>query len=221
MSAKLIVLEGLDGSGKATQTQILYDRCRAAQKSVTKISFPNYDSRSSELVKMYLDGEIGPADEVNAYAASSFYTLDRYISFKTLWRDNYKNDDIILADRYTTSNFCYQMAKLADGKWDGYISWLADYEYNLIGLPEPDMVIYLDMHPSVSQKLINRRVDETGRQKDLHESDFDYLMRCRRAALYCAKTMNWHVVTCYDEHYEAIAPDSVARKVWRLVGTIC
>lgn len=153
----LIVLEGLDGSGKATQAVLLEQALTARGQAVRPVSFPNYRSPSSTLVRMYLAGEVGRLDEVSPYAASSFYSLDRYVSFMQTWREDYAAGALILADRYTTSNFCHQMGKLPREEWEGYIRWLTDYEYRLLSLPAPDGVIYLDMPPEASQKLLERR----------------------------------------------------------------
>jgi dTMP kinase len=180
MMSRLIVLEGLDGSGKATQSQFLADRFIENGFNVRKISFPDYESPSSTLVRMYLNGELGTLDEVNPYAASSFYSLDRYISFHKEWEKEYKSDFIIISDRYTTSNICHQMCKFPRDRWEEYIRWLYEYEYNLLGIPSPDMVIYLDMPPQAASELIKHRYNGDENKKDLHERDLDYLLRCAR-----------------------------------------
>ena len=148
----LIVIDGLDGSGKATQTSLLYEELWGKGRDVKKISFPNYDDPSSALIKMYLGGELAEnADGVNAFAASSFYAVDRYASFKRFWENDYHREgSIILADRYVSSNAIHQMVKLPRDQWDSFLTWLADYEFEKLGLPRPDLVLYLDMDPDLS-----------------------------------------------------------------------
>lgn len=194
---KLIVIEGLDGSGKATQAQLLYEYLLKESERVRKVSFPNYDSPSSSLIKMYLGGEFGThADDVNAYAASSFFAVDRFASFKKDWENDYKNG-IIIADRYTTSNAIHQCSKLPEEQWDRYISWLFEFEYELMGIPEPDMTIYLSVAPEVSQRLLRERYQGEDK-RDIHEKDIAYLEKCRKAAAYCAEKLGWKVVECCE-----------------------
>lgn len=197
MSGKLFVIEGLDGSGKATQAQKLYDALKAQGKMVRKVSFPNYDSDSSALVKMYLAGQFGtdPGD-VNAYAASTFYADDRYAGFKSDWGKFYEEGGIIVADRYTTSNAIHQCSKLDENLWNGYLEWLFDFEYRLLGIPAPEKVIYLQADTSVSQKLMTGRYNGDESKKDIHESNLEYLNRSRKAAEYCAEKLGWKTVHC-------------------------
>ena len=194
---KLIVLEGLDGSGKATQAKLLEAHLKEQGFSVREITFPNYESDSSALVKMYLAGQFGQhPDDVNAYAASSFYAVDRYASYKKDWGSFYENGGIIIADRYTTSNAVHQCAKLPKQQWDEYLAWLFDFEYEKIAIPAPDMVIYLDVAPEVSQKLMTGRYHGDEAKKDIHEKDVDYLRHSRMAGAYCAEAYGWKRVPC-------------------------
>ena len=194
---KLIVIDGLDGSGKATQTKILAERLNENGYKARTISFPDYDSDSSALVKMYLGGKLGSSpDDVNAYAASSFYAVDRVASDINTWRADLDEYDYIVADRYTTSNIIHQMAKLKENERDSYIEWLFDFEYNRLELPAPDMVIFLDVDPAISQKLIYGRYQGDESKKDIHESDFRYLMRCRESAVYAIEHLDWVRIDC-------------------------
>ncbi|MCM1132906.1 MAG: deoxynucleoside kinase [Ruminococcus flavefaciens] len=200
MSGKLIVIEGLDGSGKATQAQRLYEYLKNVCANVTKVSFPDYESNSSALVKMYLAGEFGTeADSVNPYAASSFYAVDRFASYTKNWKDFYCNGGIVISDRYTTSNAVHQCAKLPKEEWDGFIKWLFDYEYRLLGIPEPYRTIYLRVDPEMSQELMTKRYEGNESKKDIHEADVDYLRRSRQAADYCAAALGWNVVECVKD----------------------
>ncbi|MEG2930874.1 MAG: thymidylate kinase [Ruthenibacterium sp.] len=212
---KLIVIEGLDGSGKATQTKLLYDAlCKRGERTM-QITFPNYDSPSSAPVKMYLGGQFGakPGD-VNAYAASSFYAVDRYASYKTVWGEFYKSGGTVVSDRYTTSNAVHQCSKLPRAQWDAFLDWLFIFEYEQIAIPAPDVVIYLDVEPDVSQQLMTARYHGDEAQKDIHEKDTVYLQSSRSAAQYCAQKLDWRRVACTENgamrSIEAIHADVMA-----------
>ena len=193
---QLIVIEGLDGSGKATQTQLLHNVLKN-NYDITKLTFPDYTSESSALVKMYLNGEIcEKSDEINAYAASSFFSVDRYVSFMSKWKRNYEQGNIILTDRYTTSNQIYQTAKLPKDAWNDFLNWSDDFEYSKLSLPKPDLVIYLDMSIEISQKLMYVRYNGNNDKKDIHEADIDFLYKCQEAAYYCKNILSWKVVNC-------------------------
>ena len=196
---KLIIIEGHDGCGKSTQTALLEKYFEDNSVKFKKIKLPDYDSKSSTLVKMYLGGEFGKnADDVNAYAAGAFYAVDRFASYKLDWGKDYENGALILADRYATSNSIYQMEKIDEDKWDEYLDWSADFEYNKIGIPRPDLVIFLDMPVDVSQKLMTSRYNGDEGKKDVHEANVDFLNNCRKSALYTAKKQGWAVVPCSD-----------------------
>lgn len=199
----LIVIDGLDGSGKATQTKLLVDHLKKKYTGMDfrTLTFPDYESDSSAAVRMYLSGELGrdPSD-VNAYAASSFYAIDRYISYKTKWEKYVKYNSIFIADRYTTSNAIHQLAKI-EGRQEkvSFLTWLEDYEYHKLGIPTPGLVLYLDMDPYVSQQLMNERYRGQEQKKDIHEANLAYLNTSRENALFCAQIQNWEVISCSDE----------------------
>lgn len=194
-TGKFIVIEGLDGSGKATQTKLICEKLKKKHKKVCQLSFPDYNEPSSALVRMYLNSEFGDSpDDVNVYAASSFYAVDRYASYKRFWKDKYEGGQTIVADRYTTSNAIYQLCRLDREDWDEYIEWMEDYEYGKLGLPRPDLVVYLDMQVDISQMLMQERYNGDDSKKDLHEKDVEFLKKCREAAMYSAKKLGWKVV---------------------------
>ena len=209
---KLIVLDGLDGSGKTTQFEIIAEKLGKAH-SIKAISFPDYDNPSSALVKMYLSGEIsGSAEGVNAYAASSFYAVDRYASYKMFWEENYRRGDIVLASRYVSSNAIHQMVKLPESEWDGYLDWLNDYEYGKLGLPKPDLVIFLDMPVEISQKLMSERYNGDESKKDIHEANVAYLKACRKSALYASGKLGWKIVECSHQG-EPLSIETISKKL--------
>ena len=194
---KLIIFEGLDGSGKGTQTALTAQKLAARGVDLRQITFPDYASESSALVKMYLAGAFGQKpDDVNAYAASSFYAVDRYASYKTGWGAFYRAGGLVLSDRYTTSNAVHQCSKLPPAQWDGFLNWLFDFEYKKIGIPAPDAVVYLAVDPQVSQRLLAARYHGDDSKKDIQEKDLDYLARSRAAAEYCAKALGWKRIDC-------------------------
>ena len=219
MKSKLIVIDGLDGSGKTTQFDII-SKLLEEKHDVKAISFPEYDKPSSALVKMYLNGEIAKnAAEVNAYAASSFYAVDRYASYKIYWEENYKNGDVILASRYDSSNAIHQMGKLPENEWDDYLKWLEDYEYGKLGLPRPDCVIFLDMPVEISQRLMTSRYNGDESKKDIHEANVEYLKGCRRTALYAAGKCGWHIVECSGGD-EPLSVKAITDKIMYIINKI-
>lgn len=214
MSHTLIVIEGLDGSGKSTQVELLKKRLESENIPLKQIKLPDYDDKSSTLVKMYLGGEFGPnPDDVNIYAASSFYAVDRYASYKRHWMKDYLSDTVILSDRYTTSNAVHQTVKLPRDEWDSYLSWLTDYEYNKMGIPVPSAVIYLDMPVEISQRLMSKRYGGDEVKKDVHEANVGYLKKCREAALYAAEKFGWSVIKCSDGE-EPLPIEEIAESIY-------
>ena len=184
----LIVIEGLDGSGKATQAKLLFESLCQQGKDVRQVSFPDYDSDSSALVKMYLAGDFG--------SASTFFAVDRYASFKKNWRAFYEAGGIVIADRYTTSNAVHQCSKLPETEWEGFLNWLFHFEYDLLGIPAPDRVFYLQTAPGVNQKLLDQRYHGDEQKKDIHERNADYLAHSRAAAEFCAEKLGWTTIHC-------------------------
>lgn len=210
---RLMVIDGLDGSGKSTQFERLSEYLDKRGTSYQKISFPDYAQPSSALVKMYLGGAFGSSPEaVNAFAASSFYAVDRYASFRQFWQAAYEGGSLILAARYTTSNAIHQMSKLPQEDWEDYLRWLREYEYDRLGLPRPDTVVFLDMPLEVSQRLLERRYKGDISRRDIHEQDTAYLARCREAALYAAKVDGWRVISCAKAG-EPLPPEEITRQL--------
>lgn len=194
---KLIVLEGTDGSGKSTQFALLKQRLESEGRSFHTIVFPQYDQPSSALIRMYLGGEFGPnPGDVNAYAASTFYAVDRFASYRKVWGEAYNNGGLILADRYTSSNAVHQAAKVLEPLRPDFFRWLYDLEFVRFGLPVPDLVLYLDMPTELTETLLRKRESDTHTQADIHEQNLDYLRTCRRTGLQAAAFYGWSVVSC-------------------------
>jgi dTMP kinase len=209
LSGKLIVIEGSDGSGKATQTQMLYDKLVACRElTVKKIEFPDYKSESSALIKMYLEGEFGTNPNlVNPFVVSTFYAVDRFISYEKKWKDFYRKGGIVIADRYTTSNMIHQAAKISDRRErDDYLNWLGDLEFNRFKLPIPDGILFLNMPPQYSIKLLQDRPGKYGEKTgDIHERNLDYLVASYNNSLEIAKKYQWLKIDCFaDDNIRSI-----------------
>ena len=197
---KLIVIEGTDGSGKSTQFKLLTSRLEAENHRFQKLVFPQYAEPSSALIRMYLGGEFGtrPSDD-NAYAASTFYAVDRYASYKKVWSDWYEQGGLIVSDRYTTSNAVHQASKEPQEKQAAFLTWLYDLEYDKLGLPKPDLVIYLDVPTDFTEAMMRRREADTNTHADIHEQDMDYLATCRRTGKAAAEFYGWTVIQCVKD----------------------
>ena len=193
---KIIVLEGLDGCGKSTQLDLVFGYLKENGVNCRKLSFPNYDTISGQLVESYLKGDIPCDDRNGAYSASVMYAIDRYVSYVTDWKEFYEAGGIIISGRYTTSNAIYQLTKVPEEERGDFLNWLFDLEYNKMGLPKPDMVIFLDMPVEVSQELIEQRYLGDSSKKDIHEKNVRFLEDCRSNALTVAERYNWDVIDC-------------------------
>ena len=194
---KLIVIEGTDGSGKSTQFGLLTQRISAEGRAFQKLVFPQYAEESSALIRMYLGGQFGssPAD-VNAYAASAFYAVDRYASYKKVWGKWYEEGGLVLSDRYTTSNAVHQASKEPEETRGEFLRWLYEFEYDKLGLPRPDLTIYLDVPTDFTEKMMRSREAATNTTADIHEQDLAYLATCRRMGKAAAEFYGWTVIDC-------------------------
>ena len=197
---KLIVIEGTDGSGKSTQFRKLWEHLQADGVPFQHIVFPRYSEDSSALIRMYVGGQFGdkPSD-VKAYAASSFYAVDRFASYKMDWGKWYEEGGLVLSDRYTTSNAVHQASKEPEEKQAEFLKWLYDFEYDKLGLPRPDLTIYLDVPTDFTEKLLRHREADTNTKADIHEKDMDYLATCRNTGRKAAGFYNWTVIQCVKD----------------------
>lgn len=217
---RLIVLEGIDGSGKSTQYARLCARLEAEGRDFRKVKFPRYEEESSALIRQYLRGDFGsdPGD-VNPYAASVMYAVDRFASYMTDWREYYKSGGLVLLDRYTTSNACHQGSKLPAERRGEFCDWLYGFEFRLLELPEPDLVLYLDTDISVSRRRMAERQSDTGESADIHEKNAAYLAECLEAGHYAASHYGWTVIKCVrDGQMRAI--DDIHEEIYAKVTEV-
>ena len=194
---KLIVIEGTDGSGKSTQFRLLTQAVEEMGVEFRKLVFPQYQEESSALIRMYLAGQFGdkPGD-VNAYAASAFYAVDRYASYRKVWGKWYEEGGLVLSDRYTTSNAVHQASKEPPERRGEFLKWLYEFEYDKLGLPRPDLTIYLDVPTEYTERLMRSREAATGTTADIHEQDLGYLATCREMGRAAAEFYGWTVIDC-------------------------
>lgn len=210
---KLIVIDGLDGSGKNTQSTLLYERLLKEGKKVRLVSFPEYDSPACSLVKMYLGGEFGTdPEDVNSYAASTFFAVDRFASFRLNWKKDYEDGAIIIANRYTTANAIHQLTKLPEEEHEAFLDWLYDFEFQKLGLPSPDLTLLLKVPVEKSLELIDHR----GEKKDIHENR-EHLKKAALAARTCSEKWGWEELSCVNEKGEMYTIEEIGQKVYEKV----
>jgi len=214
---KLIVIEGTDGSGKSTQFKRLTQRLQADGHTFQKLVFPQYAEPSSALIRMYLGGEFGtrPTD-VNAYAASAFYAVDRYASYKKVWGQWYEQGGLVVSDRYTTSNAVHQASKEPEESRGAFLNWLYEFEYDRLGLPKPDLILYLDVPTDFTEAMMRRREADTNTTADIHEQDMEYLATCRRSGRAAAEFYGWTVIDCV-RNGEMRSIEDIHEEIYRYV----
>ena len=221
MPGKLIVFEGTDGSGKSTQYARLCERLEREGAQFQRLVFPQYDKPSSALLRMYLGGEFGShPEDVNAFAASAFYAVDRYASWKQVWGEWYQKGGLVLADRYITSNAVHQAAKVPPAERTAFFDWLYDFECDKLGLPRPDLVIYLDMPTEKAVENLRSREAATHTKADIHEVDTAYLALCRETAGQAADYLGWKRIRCVDDAGALRSIEELHGEIWELVKTI-
>jgi len=214
---KLIVLEGIDGSGKSTQFKMLCSKLEETGTEFKRIVFPQYSEPSSALIKMYLGGEFGASpDDVNAYAASTFYAVDRFASYTKTWKSYYAKGGVLLSDRYTTSNAIHQASKVSEGERKAFFDWLYDFEFGLMGLPEPDAVIYMDVPLETAVRQMRKREAETHTKGDIHETDNSYLSKCCECGIQAAEHYGWKKIRCTTDGIMRPA-EEISNEIFRYI----
>ena len=218
MAGRLIVLEGTDGSGKSTQFSLLCGHMDREGRPFRKLIFPQYQEPSSALVKMYLNGEFGPhPSDVNPYAASTFYAVDRYASYQKVWGTAYRAGELILSDRYTTSNAVHQASKEPEDRRQEFLKWLYDFEYDRLGLPRPDLTLYLDVPTDFTEQLLRHREQDTHTTADIHERNSAYLASCRRTGRAAAEYYGWTIISC-TENGKMRSIEDIHEEIYRHVA---
>lgn len=217
---KLIAIDGVDGSGKQTQTDKLYERLCSQGVDVRKLSFPAYNSPSSSLIKMYLGGEFGTDPQaVSAYAASTFFAADRFATYRSDWQRDYESDTLILADRYVSSNMIHQGGKIADEtEKNKFLDWLYELEHRIYELPVPDLTIFLDMPVDYAIQLMQKRDNKITHEaeKDIHEKNEAYLLKSYENACYTARKYKWTTVHCVRDGAVRSVED-IHEEIYRLI----
>ncbi len=215
---KLIVFEGTDGSGKSTQFQLLTRRLQNEGTEFRTLVFPQYSEPSSALIRMYLGGEFGTSpSDVNAYAASTFYAVDRFASFRKVWGGYYQQGGLVLSDRYTTSNAVHQASKEPDETRKQFFKWLYELEYDHMGLPRPDLVVYLDVPTHITEQLMRKREHLSHTHADIHEQNMDYLRLCRKTGLEAARYYGWTVIHCANKDDQMRSIEDIHEEIYALV----
>lgn len=218
MSGKLIVFEGTDGSGKSTQFKLACEALSKRGKEFRTMVFPRYQEESSALVRMYLGGQLGSSpSDVNAYAASTFYAVDRYAGYKQDWGGYYEDGGLMVSDRYTTSNAVHQASKLPREEREEFFRWLGEFEYGRLGLPEPNLVLWMDMPIDRTVENLRSRETATHTTADIHEVDTAYLRACYDAAAQAAEFYGWRRIGCVDDSGDLRTVDEIHREVMELL----
>jgi dTMP kinase len=221
MKGKLIVIEGIDGSGKGTQSKLLLEKLKKESYKIKYINFPQYESWSSIFVKKYLDHGLGDLSEIGPRKASIFYALDRYAASKQI-KEWLNEGYIIISNRYIASNKGHQTSKIKDKKdREDFLKWLDNLEYTILGNPKEDVNIFLDVDPEIAQELVDQKSIRDylskGKKKDIHEEDINHLKKAREAYLDLVKReANWLKLDCV-ENSKILSIKEIHEKLWKLV----
>ena len=212
-----IVIDGTDGSGKATQTKLLMEKIEQTGRQVKMIDFPQYGQKSAGLIEEYLNGKYGSANEVGPYRASIFYACDRYVASSQInkWLDE---GNIVISNRYVSSNMGHQAGKISDlQERDKFLEWLFELEYNLFGIPKPDLNILLYLPPEKGQELVDNKGHRDyvgGQKRDIHEADLEHLKNAAEAYRYVADKYNWITIDCAPNN-ELLSIDKINDLLWQ------
>lgn len=217
-NGKLIVIEGAcDGIGKSTQFELLNEQLIRDCYKVHNHHFPTYGTIQGALVEEYLKGNLGKKEEMSPYFIHMLYAADRAITWEKELKEQYENGKIILLDRYTTSSIIYQTALIEDiEERKKFINYVIDYEYNKLGIKEPDKTIFLSADFDVVTNLRKQRKANDGIENDIHERDIEFMKKVYDNALFCADYLGWDIVNCSDkERMKSI--EEIHEEVYKLV----
>ncbi len=214
------MIEGTDGSGKGTQTQLLFDRLKQEGHKVEQISFPQYGERSCTMVEDYLNGKFGTAEEVGPYQASIFFATDRFAAAPKI-RASLAAGNIVIANRYVASNMGHQGGKIDNPEErNAYFDWNYHLEYTLFGIPKPTINVLLHMPAEVAQALVDKKEARAyldGKKRDIHEDNIDHLKKAEQAYLDIAKRYpDFTLIECLENN-TLLSPEAIHEKLWRLI----
>lgn len=223
---KIFVIEGTDGSGKQTQTELTYTKLKKDNIPVFRTSFPNYESKSSEPVKMYLNGELSTnANDIKEKPASVLYAVDRFITYTTMIKPYYEDDStLILLDRYVSSNLLHQGAKIIARNepyenLDEYQKWLYNLEFEDIGIPKPSKVFFLYLPAKEAIKAMDTRKNKITHEdkKDIHESDNSHIFNAAKSGYYLANKLGWNIINCLDSNGDRRSPEDINEEIYSIL----
>jgi len=218
---QLIVIEGTDGSGKATQTEILVKRLRENGYKVRVFDFPQYGKKSAKFVEMYLRGELGSASEVSPYVASLFYAIDRHFAAHEIEKA-LESEDFVITNRYITANMGHQGGKISDPiEREEYLRWLEELEHEKLELPIPDRVIFLYLPPVQNQELNKKKGfrEYLGTAKDIHEEDYNHMVEASEAYKQIADDREWIRIDCLKDG-QLMSRDEIASLIWAQISDL-
>ena len=218
-----IVIEGIDGAGKETQTRLLKEYLKSIGKNVITQSFPNYGTDGCKPVQMYLDGKLSKtADEINAYQSSVLFAVDRFCTMTQLIKEINK-DSVVVFDRYVSSNMLHQGGKIHnDEDLEKYLKWLENFEFNIMKIPKPDKIFFLSVPPEISMELIKQRQGlKSQTEKDIQESDENHLKNAYNTGIKISKMFGWEIIDCVDKEKKAMrTKEDISKEIQQKVNAI-
>lgn len=223
MRGKLIVIDGTDGAGKATQTKLLAKRLRQSGKMVLVQDFPRYGKKSAALVEDYLNGRFGPALKLGPRIPSIFYAVDRFAASKDIHKALSRGQNVI-SNRYVSANLGHQGSKLKTREARRqFFAWANELEYRLFNIPKPDLTLVLHLPSLMAQRLVEKKSArgylKRFKKKDLHERDISHLLAAEKTYLELCELFKFRLIKCFNKT-EILAKDEIAELIWKEVKKI-
>ena len=214
MKNRLIVIEGTDGSGKKTQADLLLKYLQSKGENVIGQSFPNYENPACAGVKMYLNGDFGDANSLTAYQANALYAVDRLCTMEK-HKKHIADGGCIIFDRYVQSTMLHPAGLIPDlAERDKFLEYVDNFEFNILKLPRPDVVIFLDIPVEFSKKLADARAAyKSGNEKDIYEADVNHLKNAYNAGKYVAEKYGWLIIQCLDNDGNLKTIDQIHKEI--------